>query len=216
MFYWLFNWFVKITGFIPFFFIYRTKYYYIDKKRQSRKIKKKAIVMVNHHSIYDFAEMLFAFPSRTLRCLMSEAIFSKNKALTFLLKCFGGIKVDRETRDFTFINKSVSVLDKNGVIEIYPESRLALPGEEKPLEFKPSVVKIALESGASIIPVYHTGKMAKKERNRIMIGTPIDVVSLYDESLSEVENLKNVSQYLRQKVLELKDELERRINEEKK
>ncbi len=213
---WLFNWFVKITGFIPFFFIYRTKYYYIDKKTQSRKIKKKAIVMANHHSIYDFAEMLFAFPTRTLRCLMSEAIFNKNKALTLLLKCFGGIKVDRETRDFTFINKSVSVLDKNGVIEIYPESRLALPGEEKPLEFKPSVVKIALESGAPIIPVYHTGKMAKKERNRIMIGTPIDVVALYDESLSEVENLKNISHFLRQKVLELKDELERRISKEKK
>ena len=211
----LFTWFVKITGVIPFFFIYRTKYYFLDKKVQSRKIKGKAIVMPNHHSIFDFVEMLYAFPFRTQRCLMSEAVFSQNKLLTLLLKCLGGIKVDRNAKDFTFINKSVSVLDKNGVIEIYPESRLALPGEEKPLEFKPSVVKIALESDAPIIPVYHTGKMAKKERNRIMIGTPIVVSDLFDENLSEQENLKNIASILREKVLELKDELEKAAAKEK-
>lgn len=216
MFLWLFNWFVKITGVIPFFFLFRTKYYYLDKKVQSRKIKGKAIIMPNHHSVLDFAEMLFAFPTRTLRCLMSEAVFNKNFLFTLLLKCLGGIKVDRQAKDFSFINKSTSILDKNGVIEIYPESRLALPGEEKPLEFKPSVVKLALESGAPIIPVYHTGKLAKKERNRIMIGTPLFVADLYDEKLSEADNLKNISVYLREKVLELKDELEKRQANEKK
>ena len=211
----LFTWFVKITGVIPFFFMYRTKYYFLDKKVQSRKIKGKAIVMPNHHSIFDFIEMLYAFPLRTQRCLMSEAVFSQNKLLTFFLNCLGGIKVDRQAKDFSFINKSVSVLDKNGVIEIYPESRLALPGEEKPLEFKPSVVKIALESGAPIIPVYHTGKMAKRERNRIMIGTPIMACDLYDENLSEQENLQNIANILREKVLELKDELNKRTSKEK-
>ena len=215
MIYWLLHWFFKITGFIPQLFAFRRKIYYEDKRVQSRRIKGKAIVMPNHHSVMDVANMMFVFYGRALRCLTAEVMFRKSFFMTLILKMLGCIKVDRESHDFSFLNKAEAILNKGGVVEVYPESRLARPGEEKPLEFKPSVVALALSTGAPIIPVYHNGAMFKKERALVMIGKPIDVRELYDDSLSEGENIDNICKMLRGKVIELGKELERQREEEK-
>ncbi len=213
---WLGNLFVKITGYIPQLLVFRTKVYYEDKKVQSRKIKKKAIVMSNHHTIYDVAGMMFVFPFRTLRCLVAELMFKKNFLMTFLLKMLGVIKVERNSHDFSFMNKSLKVLEKGGVIEIYPEARIPDEGEQKPLPFKPSVAHLALTSGAPIIPVYTNGKYFSKERARIIIGKPVDVREWYDDGLDEKQNLALITERLREKVIELKQNLEKQYEQEKK
>jgi 1-acyl-sn-glycerol-3-phosphate acyltransferase len=203
------NWFVKITGWIPQLLIFRTKVYYEDKKVQSRRIKGKAIVVSNHNSLMDFAVLLFVFWRRTLRCLVAEIMYNKNFVMTGLLKALGCVKVERDDYDFTFISKLCRILDKGGVVEIYPESRLPKPGDERPLEFKPSYVYLAMESGAPIIPVYSNAKIFAKERERIIIGKPIYVDQLYDKNLSEKENINNINIYVRSKIIELGEELER-------
>ena len=215
MIYWLLHWFFKITGFLPQLFAFRTKVYYEDKKVQSRRIRGKAIVMPNHHSVMDVASMMFVFYGRALRCLTAELMYRKNIFMTLVLKLLGFIKVDRESHDFSFLNKAEAILRKGGVVEIYPEARLACPGEEKPLEFKPSVVALALSSGAPIIPVYHNGAIFSKERARVMIGKPIDIREWYDDSLTEGENIDMICKRLRGKVIELGNELERQREEEK-
>ncbi len=213
--YWFIHWFIKITGFIPWLFGYRAKIYYEDKSVQGRRIKGKAIVMPNHHSVMDVALNMFVFWNRTLRCLAAELMYEKNIFMTLMLKLMGYIKVDRDSHDFSFLGKSEKVLNKKGVIEIYPESRLPKKGEEKPLEFKPSVVYLALSTGAPIIPVYHTGALFKKDRARIIIGKPIDVREWYDDTLCERENIEIICKKLRERVIELGNELERQRKEEK-
>lgn len=213
--YFLAHWFVKITGWLPQLLIFRTKVYYEDKKTQGKRIKGKAIVMSNHHAVTDFAVMIFVFWRRTLRCLIAEVMYAKNSLLTLFLKSLGEIKVDRNTHDFSFLTKAEKVLDKGGVVEIYPESRIARPDEEKPLAFKPSVVYLALRSGAPIIPVYTNGKYFTKERTRVIIGKPVDVREWYDEELSEKENLDAICKRLREKVIKLRDELQRQTQSEK-
>lgn len=202
------NWFVKITGFLPQLFIFRTKIYYEDKKRQSNRIKGKAIVVSNHNSLMDFAVMMFVFWRRTLRCAVAEVIYQKNFLLTFLVNALGCVKIDRESHDFSFISKMKKILDKGGVVEIYPESRLPDPGDELPLEFKPSYVYLALEADAPIIPVYSNAKIFSKEREKLIIGTPINVRDLYDSNLSEKENISNINTYVRSKIIELGKQLE--------
>lgn len=204
----IFNWFVKITGFLPQLFIFRTMIYYEDKKRQSSRIKGKAIVVSNHNSLMDFAVLLFVFWRRTLRCAVAEVIYQKNFLLTFLVNSLGCVKIDRESHDFTFLSKMKRILDKGGVVEIYPESRLPNPGDERPLEFKSSYVYLALEADAPIIPVYSNAKIFSKERERIIIGTPINVRDLYDSNLSEKENINNINTYVRSKIIELGKQLE--------
>ncbi len=202
------NWFVKITGFLPQLFIFRTKIYYEDKKRQSNRIKGKAIVVSNHNSLMDFAVMMFVFWRRTLRCAVAEVIYQKNFLLTFFANALGCVKIDRESHDFSFLSKMKKILDKGGVVEIYPESRLPDPGDELPLEFKPSYVYLALEADAPIIPVYSNAKIFSKEREKLIIGTPINVRDLYDSNLSEKENISNINTYVRSKIIELGKQLE--------
>lgn len=212
----LYNWFVKITGYFVQLFMFKNKIYYEDKSIQSRRIKGSAIVISNHVTIMDFAVMMFVFYSRTLRCLIAELMFERNFFLTVLLKFLGSIKVDRNGHDYSFVNKCCKILKKGGVIEIYPEARLPKEGEETPLPFKTSAAYIALESGAPVIPVYNSGHYFKKGRNNVIIGTPMDVRDYYDSSLSHSENLENISEIMRQRVIELKNELERQTEKEEK
>jgi 1-acyl-sn-glycerol-3-phosphate acyltransferase len=212
----LFHWFVKITGWIPQKLVFRTKVYYEDKTVQSRRIKGKAILASNHTSIFDYAMVMFLFPFRTIRCLAAEVLYGKGFFMRFMLRGLGMLRVDRDTNDFSFIDKSRRILDRGGVIEIYPESRLPKPGEERPLPFKPSAVYLALETDTPIIPVYSTGKLFCKERNRVIIGTPLNLRELADESLTPARNMEILTEKLRGTVIELQQQLEATVEAEKK
>ena len=203
----LFNWFVKITGWLPQLLIFRIKVHYEDKAVQDRRIKGKAIVICNHNYLLDFGVMLYVFWRRTLRCAVAEIMYNKNFVMTALLKLLGCIRVERYTHDFSFMGKLKKILDKGGVVEMYPESRLPDPGDERPLEFKPSYVYLALESDAPIIPVYSNAELFSKKRTRVIIGKPINVRELYEDSLSEKDNIAKINTYVRSKVIELKQQL---------
>lgn len=201
-----FNWFTKITGYPVQKICFRTKIYYSNKKVQSRRIKDKAIIISNHTSVYDYAVLLFVFFSRTLRYQMAEVLYRK-KPLALLLKLLGGIYVDRESGDFSFLEKSEEVLNGGGIVGVFPESRIPKKDEEKPLPFKTSVVQLALSSGAKIIPVYTNGSYFSLKRARVIIGTPVDVESLVDDKLTRKENADLIAKKLREEIIKLKEEL---------
>ena len=204
----IFNGFVKVTGFVLWWILFRPKIYYKDKKVQGRHIKGQAVIMSNHTSVFDYALFLGIFLTRTLRYQMAEVLFRK-KFLGWFLRSMGGIYVNRDTYNFSFVDESVDIVNKGGVVGIFPESRLPRKGEETPLPFKPSGSLVALRSGAPIIPVYTDGVYFSAKRARLIIGTPVYAKDFYDESLSEKENVKLISKELRNIIVELKNELER-------
>ena len=194
--------FVKITGWAVQKLCFRTKIVYEDKAAQSRRIKGKAIIVSNHTSVYDYAVMIFVFFWRTLRYQMAEVLFKKRLLKTFL-KAMGGIFIDRYAHDFSHVEKSVNVLDRGGVVGIFPEGRLPREGEAAPLEFKEGAAYLALRTRAPIIPVYTNGSYFNKKRAVVVIGRPVDAESLIKADRDERENLKCVSEYLRQKIIGL-------------
>ena len=101
------------------------------------------------------------------------------------------------------MDESKKILAKGGVVGVFPESRLPKEGETRPLPFKESVTLLALESGAPIIPLYTDGNYFTKKRAHIKIGTPINVRDYYDINKSEKENVKMITNLLRDKVIEL-------------
>ena len=202
----VFQWFVRITGWIVQWFAFRTKIYYEDKFTQSRRIKGNAILVSNHTSVYDYAVYLFVF-YRILRYQMAEILYKK-KLLKLFLRMMGGIYVNRNTHDLSFLDKSNEVLNKGGVVGVFPESRIPKPEEEKPLEFKQSVILLALQSKAPIIPLATNGSYFKKKRARVIIGTPFNAFDYYDESKSEKENVANITKILRERIIELKGKLD--------
>ena len=197
----LFNAFVKLTGWPIQWLCFRTKVYYEDKKVQSRRIKGAGIIVSNHTSVYDFAVFMFVFFGRMLRYQMAECLFKK-KFMRWFLKMLGGIFVDRDSYDFAFVKESLSILNKKG--------------ESHPLEFKTSATYIALESGAPIIPVYTNGSYFGKERARVIIGKPINARALWRDELGEKTNINNITAYVREQVIRLKDELGKRTEKNKK
>ena len=205
----IFNLIVKVTGFPVYFLLFRTKVYYQNKKVQSRKIKGSAIVVSNHTSVWDFALMMFLFPFRLLRCVVAKIIYT-HFMMTPLLHLFGAIKVDRFSQDYAFVSKGIEVLEKGGVVEIYPEGRIPENEEGMVQTFHPSFVYLALESGAPIIPVFTNGKYFTKERARVIIGEPINVCELYDENLSKKKNVEIISKYIEKVVRDLGYELSKR------
>lgn len=203
----------KTTSYPIEMLVFKTKFHYEDKKEQGRKIKGSAIVVSNHTSVYDFAQIMQTFFNRHLCCLMADVLFlRKPKILGWFLKLFKPIIIHREGKNFAFINESVEHLKKGGVIEIYPESRIPEPHEKTPLEFKPSMAYIAMLSGAPIIPVYTDGNYFNNKRANVMIGKKINVNDLIDDSLSDGENIQRITEYVRNRIIELKNETERRKN----
>lgn len=207
--------FTRITAWPVQAICFRTKIHYEDKRVQGRRIKGAAIIISNHTSVYDFAVLLFTFPFRTLRYLMAEVLF-KRKGLSGLLRWMGGIMVDRGAHDFSFLEKCTEVLEKKGVVGFFPESRLPLKGEERPLPFAPSAAYLALTSGAPIIPVYTDGSYFRKKRAHVIIGKPINVLSLVDNALSEKENIEKINEYLRKRIVELGHELQKQCSKSEK
>lgn len=205
----LFQWFFKITAYIPQKLVFRIKIHYEDKNVQSRRIKGKAIIASNHMSLFDYIPLIFVFPFRTVRCVVAEVLYKKF-FLALYLNLMGAMKVNRGEKDFSFEETAFKLLDKNGVILFHPEGRLPdREGDVPPLEFKTTFVYMALKSKAPIIPYYTNGENFSLKRCNVMIGKPIDANALYDFSLSEQENRRRIANIVREKIIELKNEMEK-------
>ena len=196
------NLFTKVTAWPVQKVVFRTKILYQDKAVQDRKIKGPAIVVSNHTAVWDYAIWLFVFISRTLRFQMAELLFKK-PVLGPFLRGLGGILVDRNAYDFSFMDRSMQILEKGGVVGVFPESRIPRPEEQRPLPFKPSAAWLALLSGAPVIPVYTNGVYFNKHRAKVVIGIPFYAADYTDASLSEKENIARVNEVLRARIIEL-------------
>ena len=200
---WLFQLWIRITGYPVYRFRANPKYKYEDRKTQGRLIWGKSIIVSNHTTVWDFGFWLYALPLRAHRCIMADVLLHKNFFLTLFLKMNQGIFVSREVQDLGFIRKSEKVLNRGGVVQIFPEARIANDDEERPLPFTPSFVYLALKCNAPIIPLYSSGNYFKKERTKAAIGKPIYASELYDKGKSRKENLVAIAETVRQKIIEL-------------
>ncbi len=213
MFYCLFNWFVKITGWPAQFICFRKKIYYEDRSVQSRHIRGKAILISNHLSVFDYPVAMFTFFTRTLRFQMSELVMDK-PVLGLFLRMLGGIYVNRNTHDYGFMAKSEKILSKGGLIGICPEGRLPKEGETPPLEFKTGAAYLALTTDTPIIPMVTDGSYFNfKKRAHVIIGTPIIPFDVADPELSDKENIALLTRVMREKIIDLGNRLNERTKE---
>lgn len=206
--------FVKVTGLPLQYFYFRKKIYYEDKKHTSRKIKGGALIVSNHTSVYDYPLIMYTFFSRVVHTLVAEVIYKKSSFMNKFMNDLGAIRVDRDSYNFNFMYKMIEVLNENKVGLAFPESRLPTEKDEpgQLLDFKPSYVYVALQTGAPIIPVYTNGiygklKRKNKDRARIIIGKKFYINDLYDSNKSEKENIEFINDYIKNKIINLGEQL---------
>ena len=194
-------WIGKILAWPIQLIFFKKRIYYEDKKDTKRFVRGGALIISNHRSLMDFMMAVFLFPFRKLYCLMSELIFSHGPLVSFGTKIMGGIKIDRRNYDFSFIDNSVNLLNKNKLLAIYPEGKVNQ--KNGLLYFHPTYILIALRANKPIIPIYTDGTYSIKKRTRVVIGKKIylsDYCNNLNPSKEEIDKLNNI---VKNKILEL-------------
>ena len=214
IFYELFRWIGLLLAYPLQLIFFKRKTYYEDKKSQSRFIKGGALVISNHYSVFDYMVNLFLFPGRKLFVVMAEMIFKRGKFFHWAMRCFGGIRSDRDIKGMRFIDESVKVLERGKLVQIYPEAHTTDDGNM--LDFKPSYIMIALRAGVPIIPVMTDGNYGFFKRVHIIIGKKIYLTD-YCTSLNPTrEEIVALNEMVYAKAVELREELERRKKAKKR
>lgn len=198
--------FVKLTGIIPALIFLKPKVYL--EKGAKRRLPAPSILVSNHMSLLDFVLYLCIFPFRTIRFLMAEVLFNKGKLFAKFLGLIGGIRVDRDAFDFSFVSDCIEVLDGGGILGVFPQGRLPIGG--KPFSFTVSTAFIAKNASAPIIPVYTDGNYGLFKRAGVVIGAPFYITDYIVEGESEEESLKRLTAILEEKVYALKNEIQKR------
>lgn len=194
--------FVKITGAIPAWILLKPRVRLAAGAK--RRLPKNCILVSNHISLMDFVLYLLVFPVRTVRFLVAEVLYNRNKLLGAFLPLIGSIRVDRDVKSFDFISNALEVLDDGGALGVFPQGRLPMKGIRFP--FTPSTAFIALRTDAPIIPVHTDGNYGLFKRAGVVIGAPIYLKEHCKEGLSEQEQLAQLTDYLEKTVFALKEE----------
>lgn len=195
--------FVKLTGVIPAWLLLKPRVHLAPNAK--RKLPRTCILVSNHMSLMDFVLWVLVFPLRTIRFLIAEVMFNKGKLFAAFLGLIGGIRVDRDSKDFGFVSDALEVLDKGGIVGVFPQGRLPVPGKVFP--FTASTAFIAMHTDAPIIPVYTDGNYGLFKRANAVIGEAIDLNLLRKEGLNDQEQLAHLTAVLEEKVFALKEEL---------
>ena len=193
----------KVTGYVPGWLFFKPKIRLAPGAK--RRLPKNCILMSNHMSLLDFALYLLVFPGRTIRFPMAEVLYNKGKAMSFLMDALGGIRVDRDGKDFGFVPDCLEVLDGGGALGIFPQGRLPVNGQ--PFPFTVSTAFIATNTDVPIIPVYTGGNYGISHRADVVIGAPIYVSEHLKPELSHDQQLQQLTDMLEKTVYDLKSYL---------
>lgn len=196
--------FVKLTGIVPAWLFLKPRIHICDGA--NRRLPKNCILVSNHISLLDFVLYLVVFPLRTVRFLVAEVLYNRNKLLAAFLPLIGSIRVERDAKSFDFISNSLEVLDDGGALGVFPQARLPMKGMPR-FPFTASTAFIAMRTDAPIIPVYTDGNYGLFKRTNVVIGAPIYLKDLCKEGLGEQEQLDHLTKVLEQTVFDLKEEI---------
>ncbi|MBQ9806806.1 MAG: 1-acyl-sn-glycerol-3-phosphate acyltransferase [Clostridia bacterium] len=203
-----------ITGFPIQLLLFKRKTYYEDKKSTHLHRGGKLIIS-NHYNFLDYVLTSFIVFPRKLNVVAGEAPF-KSGIVRLGMKFFGAIQANRETKSMGFMDESAKRIQKGQLVQIFPEGRNTPDG--KIHEFKKSYIVIAYRAKAHIVPIVSDGNFGLFKRTSVMIGKEIDVSEFITSNRHTPtrEELERANEYIHGKVLEMREELERRKRARKK
>lgn len=155
-----------------------------------------AVAVVNHISHVDpltFAHFLYD-TGRLPRFLAKSGLFSVPVVAT-VLRGAGQIPVYRESEDAaTAYSAAVEAVRRGELVAIYPEATLTRDPDLWPMAGKTGAARIALETGAPVIPVAQWGphlvlppyrsrpSLVPRRTMHVRAGPPVDLADLTDRT----------------------------------
>jgi len=107
------------------------------------------IIVCNHQSIIDPLVLLTFLPYRIT--FLAAAYLFKIPLVGLILRAAGAMPIHSAKGDFKSLKESIKLLEKGGVLGIFPEGGVSLDGKLRP--FMSGASYIALKSGTAILPV---------------------------------------------------------------
>ena len=203
--------FVKVTGFVPAQVLFKRRTYYTTKKAKQQTLDEGCIIVSNHKKLLDFPLWMFTFPNTTMYFLAAEVLYNKSTAMQVFLDSIGGIKVDRDVYNMSFIAESEEILANGDSLLIFPEAKL--PDDNKLGKFHASAVYIALRSGAPIVPVVTDGVYGIDKQTSVLIGEKFYISDYCNEtnpSPEKIEELNGILRGIIKKMICQLDEMKKR------
>ena len=212
----IFRWFAIIQGFWLYWLFFKRKTYYEDgdPRRKSRRFKGAKLIISNHYCVLDFMLNMFLVLPRKLWVVASEHAY-RNKLQGFGMRFFGGIPCDRRIRSMRFMERSVEVLKRGGLVQIFPEGKNTDDGLIGP--FYASYIVIAHRVGVPIVPIVTDGNYGFRRRAHVLVGNEIDLKDYITATgpIIPRDQLESADEAIRSKVLALKADLDARVAAEK-
>lgn len=174
---------------------------HIERQRSrtevARTLPTGAIIVVSNHTSYADGVLLALAcrrEGRSLRLLATAGVF-RVPLLGWLGRRLGFIAVARGTKEASSsLDAAVEALSHGEAVGLYPEGRLTRDPAMWPEQAKTGAVRLALRSGAPIVPVAMVGahrvigrrrivlqllgNLVRRPRVVVRIGEPIDVLNL--------------------------------------
>jgi 1-acyl-sn-glycerol-3-phosphate acyltransferase len=161
------------------------------------------ILAANHLSYMDiFAVSLFADSARRYPVFLAKSSLFTIPALGTIITKLGQLPVYRGQADAALVLREAEMVARNGACVIfYPEATVTRDPAKWPMVSKTGVARLAMETGAPVIPVAHWGaerilpygnylpRLLPRKTVKIVAGPPVD--------LSEFAGQQPTSQVLR-------------------
>lgn len=154
------------------------------------------LVVSNHLSIVDIVSVIRAFPKNVV--FVSKKELSNVVVFSEWMRVLGCIFMDRQNARASIeeLNKGIEVLKNGTSMCVFPEGTRSTTGEIG--EFKKGSFKLALKSGAKILPIVLVGTRSVYEDNQNKIGKgdikvifldPIDINKLSSDEVKDIHNI---------------------------
>jgi len=177
--------------------VYRPKI----KGKENLKEVKGALICPNHVHALDSAVVVL-MNKRTIRVLAKESLF-KYRILKWLAGIFGAYPVKDGKKSMESMKISLRLLKNKELLLIFPEG--TRNGMAKGVKAKDGAIKLAAKSGKPIIPVGVQGNFKPFRKIKLNIGKPI-YYNLTKEEINNRDKLRELTDELMEKIVELRDE----------
>ena len=181
-----------------------------DKKKMFHS---QAIVCCNHLASEDALLVASKLLKKNCHVVGKAELFKKKFTGAFLRK-LGAISIERGEGDIEATKQILRVLKDGKQLLIFPEGTRNTSGTTELAEFKEGTSMFAMKTNSPIIPLIIHHKAKPFKRNYIIVGDPIDLNAVFPEKSKESREQATV--YLREKMVELQNQLEERIKSKKK
>ncbi|OJX63591.1 MAG: hypothetical protein BGO95_05165 [Micrococcales bacterium 73-13] len=157
------------------------------------------VVASNHMSIIDPTYLVRAFwkHGRLARFLAKKSIW-KVPVIGGIMQASGQIPVDRAGSAASSLRAAEQLVETGSLLIVYPEATLTRDPGLWPMKGKTGAARLALESGAPLLPIAHWGAQRvlppygklrwwpfPRKRIVVMIGEPIDLAPWRDRPLDQ-------------------------------